>query len=60
MAMQKKVQLGQTIAPNVIVKKGINADDRIIVDGVQSLHTGSLIDISKKPENTKEEKKKEK
>jgi len=47
MAMQKKVQLGQTIAPNVIVKKGIKAGDQIIVDGVQSLHTGSLIEVSK-------------
>jgi membrane fusion protein (multidrug efflux system) len=47
-ALQKKVQLGQTIEPDVIIKKGINADDRIVVDGVQSLHTGSLISISKK------------
>jgi RND family efflux transporter MFP subunit len=58
MAIQKKVQLGQTIAPNVIVRKGINADDRIVVDGVQSLHTGSIIDSTKKAENPKEEKKK--
>jgi RND family efflux transporter MFP subunit len=48
-ALQKKVQLGQTIEPDVIIKKGINADDRIVVDGVQSLHTGSLISISRKP-----------
>jgi membrane fusion protein (multidrug efflux system) len=40
--------MGQTIAPNVIIKNGIHAGDRIVVDGVQSLHTGSLIDISKK------------
>jgi len=53
MAIQKKVQLGQTIEPNVIIKKGINVDDRIVVDGVQSLHTGSLITISKKPDNAK-------
>jgi membrane fusion protein (multidrug efflux system) len=52
-ALQKKVQLGQTIEPDVIIKKGINADDRIVVDGVQSLHTGSLISISKKPANGK-------
>ena len=53
MAIQKKVQLGQTIEPNVIIKKGINVDDRIVVDGVQSLHTGSLINITKKPDNAK-------
>jgi membrane fusion protein (multidrug efflux system) len=47
-AIQKKVALGQTIAPNVIIKKGIKEGDRIVVDGVQSLHTGSQIDISKK------------
>ena len=46
-ALQKKVQLGQTIEPDVIVNKGINAGDRIVIDGVQSLHTGSLITISK-------------
>lgn len=50
-AIQKKVQLGQTIEPDVIIKKGINADDRIVVDGVQSLHTGSLINISRKQES---------
>jgi len=55
-AMQKKVQLGQTIAPNVIIKQGIKAGDRIVVDGVQSLHTGSLIDESKKPGIAKSEK----
>jgi len=49
-AIQKKVILGQTIEPNVIIKKGINVNDRIVVDGVQSLHTGSIINISKKPE----------
>jgi membrane fusion protein (multidrug efflux system) len=52
-ALQKKVQLGRTIEPNVIIQKGINADDRIVVDGVQSLHTGSLINISRKPANGK-------
>jgi len=48
-AIQKKVQLGQTIAPNVIVLGGIKAGDRIVLDGVQSLHTGSLITVGQKP-----------
>jgi RND family efflux transporter MFP subunit len=42
-AFQKKVQLGATIGPNVIVKNGINEGERIVADGVQSLHNGSQI-----------------
>ena len=42
-AFQKKVQLGQTIGPNVIVKEGIDDGDQIVVDGVQLLHDGSKI-----------------
>ncbi|HUB62195.1 MAG TPA: efflux RND transporter periplasmic adaptor subunit [Puia sp.] len=42
-AFQKKVQLGQTIGPNVVIKSGINEGDKIIVDGVQAIHEGSLI-----------------
>jgi membrane fusion protein, multidrug efflux system len=42
-AFQHKVQLGQTIGPNVVVKSGINPGDRIIVDGVQAIHEGSPI-----------------
>jgi len=48
MAMQKKVMLGQTIGPNVIVKDGLKEGDRIIVDGVQLLHDGSRISAGKK------------
>jgi RND family efflux transporter MFP subunit len=42
-AIQKKVQVGQTIGPNVIVLSGINDGDKIVTDGVQSLHDGSQI-----------------
>lgn len=45
-AFQKKVQLGAIVAPNVVIKKGINAGERIVVDGVQSLHNGSQIILS--------------
>jgi len=48
-AIQKKVQTGQTIAPNVIIKSGIKEGDKIIVDGLQTLHSGSIVDLSKKP-----------
>jgi len=47
-AFQKKVQPGAIIAPNVVIKKGINVGERIVVDGVQSLHNGSQIIMSDK------------
>jgi membrane fusion protein (multidrug efflux system) len=45
-AFQKKVQLGQTVGPNVIVKSGIEAGDRIVLDGVQNIHENSRITAS--------------
>jgi membrane fusion protein (multidrug efflux system) len=48
-AFQVKVQLGQTIGPNVIVKSGIKEGDRVIVDGVQAIHEGSQINASSRP-----------
>jgi RND family efflux transporter MFP subunit len=48
LVIQKKVQVGQTVGPNVIVKSGINNGDRIVVDGVQSLHDGSRITTANK------------
>jgi len=47
-AVQKKVQVGQTIGPNQVIKSGINAGDRIVTDGVQSLHDGSQITTANK------------
>jgi membrane fusion protein (multidrug efflux system) len=47
-AFQKKVQLGQTIGPNVIIGAGIDPGDRIVVDGIQALQEGSEITISDK------------
>jgi membrane fusion protein (multidrug efflux system) len=44
-AYQKKVELGAIIAPNVIIKSGINEGDKIVVEGVQSLHNGSRIKL---------------
>jgi RND family efflux transporter MFP subunit len=54
LALQKKVQLGQTIPPNVIVKSGVKEGTRIVVDGVQSLHTGSEISLGQKPDASKD------
>ncbi|HAL81157.1 MAG TPA: efflux RND transporter periplasmic adaptor subunit [Mucilaginibacter sp.] len=46
--IQKKVQVGQTIGANEIIKSGINAGDKIVIDGVQSLHNGSQITTANK------------
>ncbi|MEN0052180.1 MAG: efflux RND transporter periplasmic adaptor subunit [Mucilaginibacter sp.] len=48
LAMQKKVQVGQTIGGNIIIKTGVNPGDRIITDGVQLLHDGSQITTANK------------
>ena len=48
LAHQKKVAVGQTIGPNVIIKSGLNEGEKIVVDGVQSLHDGSQITTKNK------------
>lgn len=47
-AFQRKIQMGQTIDDKVIVKGGIEDGDQIVVDGVQALHEGSKVAVSKK------------
>ncbi|WP_259070241.1 efflux RND transporter periplasmic adaptor subunit [Mucilaginibacter sp. X4EP1] len=47
-AHQKKVMVGQTIGPNVIVKSGVNEGEKIITDGVQTLHDGSPVTTKNK------------
>ncbi|MDB5118203.1 MAG: mexA 2 [Mucilaginibacter sp.] len=47
-AIQHKVQVGQTIGANIIIKSGINPGDKIITDGVQTLHDGSQITTANK------------
>ena len=42
-AVQRKVQIGQTVGGNVIVLSGINIGDKLLVDGVQAVHDGSPI-----------------
>ena len=45
---QKKVQTGQTVNADVILKSGINDGDKIVTDGVQSLHDGSRVTTANK------------
>ncbi len=47
-AAQKKVQIGQIIGANIIIKSGIKPGDRIVSDGVQTLHDGSQITTANK------------
>jgi len=42
-AVEKKVQVGQVIGPNIVVKSGIEIGDRVVTDGVQTLHDGAPI-----------------
>jgi membrane fusion protein (multidrug efflux system) len=47
-AVQKKVKTGQVVGPDIIIKSGINAGDRVVVDGLQSLHDGAPITTANK------------
>lgn len=47
-AVEKKVVTGQIIGPNIIIKSGIDTGERIITDGVQTLHDGSPITTANK------------
>jgi membrane fusion protein (multidrug efflux system) len=47
-AVERKVQTGQTIGPDIIIKSGIEEGDKVVVDGVQTLHSGSRITTANK------------
>ncbi|HMI63118.1 MAG TPA: hypothetical protein VK518_19510, partial [Puia sp.] len=47
-AIQVKVETGQTIGSNILIKSGLKSGDRIVVDGVQALHDGSPITTENK------------
>jgi len=42
-AVEKKVQVGQVIGGKIVVKSGISVGDRVVTDGVQTLHDGAPI-----------------
>ncbi len=42
-AVQVKVETGQTIGGNILIRSGLKDGDNIVVDGVQALHDGSPI-----------------
>lgn len=47
LAFEKKVQLGQTIGANIVVKGGLTDGEKIIVDGIQQLHDGVAVNPGK-------------
>lgn len=47
-AIQVKIEVGQTIGANVLVESGLHDGDKIIVDGVQAVHDGSPITTANK------------
>ncbi|WP_161596733.1 efflux RND transporter periplasmic adaptor subunit [Chitinophaga vietnamensis] len=47
-AIQKKVKLGQTIGADVIILSGVSDGEKVIVDGIQSIHDGSPISLGAK------------
>jgi len=47
-AFQRKVQEGATIGADVVIKAGLTEGEKVIVDGIQSLHDGSPITTANK------------
>ena len=43
LAFQVKVETGQTIGANTLIKSGLHNGDHIVVDGIQALHDSSRI-----------------
>jgi len=46
---QVKISLGPRVASNVIVLKGLNGNETIVVDGIQKLHDGSEVTMASSP-----------
>jgi len=51
-AIQVKVETGQTIGGDVLIKSGLHNGDKIVVDGVQALHDGSPITTANRQKKT--------
>src|SRR5665213_336462 len=45
---QRQLVLGQQIGQNIIVKKGLKPGEKIVVEGIQNLHEGSVITTGSK------------
>ncbi|HEV7332327.1 MAG TPA: efflux RND transporter periplasmic adaptor subunit [Flavisolibacter sp.] len=47
--MQRRVELGQQLGANVIIRSGLTPGDKIVVEGVQILRQGSVITTTPPP-----------
>jgi membrane fusion protein (multidrug efflux system) len=45
-ATQRKVTLGKQVGTNIIILEGLNAGDKIAVEGVQNLREGSSVAVA--------------
>lgn len=43
---QRKVSLGKQVGTNIIVKEGLQSGEKIVVEGVQNLREGAVINVS--------------
>ena len=43
---QQKVDLGTTVGDSIIVKEGLKPGQKIVVEGIQNLHEGSVVKVS--------------
>jgi membrane fusion protein (multidrug efflux system) len=39
----RQITVGETVGPDWIIKSGVNPGERVVVDGVQKVRTGSLV-----------------
>jgi RND family efflux transporter MFP subunit len=42
---QRKISLGGRIGPNIVVKDGIRAGDKIVTEGIQKLREGAVVKV---------------
>jgi membrane fusion protein (multidrug efflux system) len=50
---QRKLVLGQAVGENIIVKDGLKPGEKIVVEGVQNMHDGTVVKIAPDPEGEK-------
>jgi len=46
-AERRKVTLGEKVGENVIITSGIKTDEKLVIEGVENLEDGSVVDIRK-------------
>jgi membrane fusion protein (multidrug efflux system) len=44
---QRRIHLGKQISKNVVIKEGLKEGETIVVEGVQNLREGAVINVAK-------------